>query len=175
MLIRKKIEIAAVLTAAVVFLGACAEKALKMEPVATSESPVEQVSRLDKDIGNARNNQLNVLTPTWFSKAEASLYEAKKGLELEAELSEILRNVAYGRAHLHRAKEVGNLVRTELSGVIKARDLARAAGATNLVGDYAEAEEQFLELTKAIEKNNLRWAQKNRVKVIRTFDELENF
>lgn len=173
MLIRKKIEIAAVLTAAVCFLGACAEKALKMEPVATSESPVEQVNRLDKDIGNARNNQLNVLAPTWFSKAETSLYEAKKGLELEAELSEILKNVAYGRAHLQRAKEVGNLVRTELSGVIKARDLARAAGATNLGGDYAEAEEQFLELTKAIEKNNLRWAQKNRVKVIRTFDELE--
>ena len=173
MLDRKKIGIAAVLTAAVCFLGACAGKALKMEPVATSESPVEQVNRLDKDIGNARNNQLNVLAPTWFSKAETSLYEAKKGLGLEAELSEILKNVAYGRAHLQRAKEVGNLVRTELSGVIKARDLARAAGATNLGGDYAEAEEQFLELTKAIEKNNLRWAQKNRVKVIRTFDELE--
>lgn len=173
MLVRKKIEIAAVLTAAVCFLGACAGKPLKMEPVATSEGPVEQVNRLDKDIGNARNNQLNVLAPTWFAKAETSLYEAKKALELEDKLSEILKKIASGRAHLQRAKEVGNLVRTELSGVIKARDRARAAGATNLGEDYAEAEEQFLELTKAIEKNNLRWAQKNRVEVIRTFDELE--
>jgi len=173
MLVRKKIEIAAVLTAAVCFLGACAEKALKMEPVAISESPVEQVNRLDKDIGNARNNQLNVLAPTWFSKAETSLYEAKKALELEDELSEILKKIASGRAHLQRAKVVGNLVRTELSGVIKARDRARAAGATNLGEDYAQAEEQFLDLTKAIEKNNLRWARKNRAKLIRTFDELE--
>ena len=173
MLDRKKIGVAAVLTAAVCLLGACAGKTLKKEPVATLENAAEQVNRLDKDIGNARNNQLNVLAPTWFGKAETSLYEAKKALELEDEPSEISKNVAYGQAHLQRAKELGNLARTELSGVIKARDLARAAGAINLGEDYAKAEEQFLDLTKAIEKNNLRWARKNRAKVIKTFDELE--
>ena len=173
MLVRKTMGITAAFTAAVCLLAACAGKTVKVEPVATSENTVEQVNRLDKDIGNARNNQLNVLAPAWFGKAETSLYEAKKGLELEDELSEISKNVAYGRAHLERAQEVGNLVRTELAGVIKARDLARAAGATSLGEDYAKAEEQFLELTRAIEKNNLRWARKQRAKLIRAFDELE--
>ena len=173
MLVRKKIEIMAVLIVAVCFLSACAGTTLKMESVAASEKPVEQVTRLDKDIGNARNNQLNVLAPTWFGKAEASLNQAKKGLEDEDELAEVLKNIAYGQAHLQRAKEAGNLVRTELTDVIKSRGLARAAGATNFGEDYAEAEEQFFKLTRAIEKNDLRWARKNKEKVITTFDELE--
>ena len=90
MLVKKSIGIAAALTAVVCLLAACAGKTVKVEPAATSENPVEQVNRLDKDIGNARNNQLNVLAPTWFGKAETSLYEAKKALELEDKLSEIL-------------------------------------------------------------------------------------
>jgi outer membrane protein OmpA-like peptidoglycan-associated protein len=173
MLVRKKIGIMAVLIVAVCLLSACAGTTLKMESVAASEKPVEQVNRLDKEIGNARNNQLNVLAPTWFGKAEASLNQAKKGLEDEDELVEVLKNIAYGQAHLQRAKEAGNLVRTELRNVIKSRGLARAAGATNFGEDYAKAEEQFFKLTRAIEKNDLRWARKNKEKVIKTFNELE--
>lgn len=173
MLVRKKIGIMAVLIVAVCFLSACAGTTLKMESIAASEKPVEQVSRLDKEIGKARNNQLNVLAPTWFGKAEASLNQAKKGLEDEDELVEVLKNIAYGQAHLQRAKEAGNLVRTELRDVIKSRGLARAAGATNFGEDYAKAEEQFFKLTRAIEKNDLRWARKNKEKVIKTFNELE--
>lgn len=173
MLVRKKIGIMAVLIVAVCFLSACAGTTLKMESIAASEKPVEQVSRLDKEIGKARNNQLNVLAPTWFGKAEASLNQAKKGLEDEDELVEVLKNIAYGQAHLQRAKEAGNLVRTELRNVIKSRGLARAAGATNFGEDYAKAEEQFFKLTRAIEKNDLRWARKNKEKVIKTFNKLE--
>ncbi|HUT69765.1 MAG TPA: OmpA family protein [Desulfatiglandales bacterium] len=173
MLVREKTGIAVVLMAAVCFLGGCAGKGFPTEPAAASEKPVEQVNRLEKDIDNGRDKQLNVLAPTWFSKAEISLYEAKKGLELEDELSDILKNVTYGRAHLQRAQEAGNVAREEFPDVIEARDLARAAGAANMGEDYVKAEEQFLELTRAIEKDNLRWARKNRAKVVRAFDELE--
>lgn len=173
MLVREKTGFAVVLMAAVCFLGGCAGKGLPTEPVAASDKPVEQVNRLEKDIDNGRDKQLNVLAPTWFSKAETSLYEAKKSLELEDELSDVLKNVTYGRAHLQRAQEAGNVARAEFPDVIEARDLARAAGATNMGEDYAKAEEQFLELMRAIEKNNLMWARKNRATVVRAFDELE--
>jgi OOP family OmpA-OmpF porin len=173
MLVNERIGIVLVLMAAVCLLGGCAGKGLPTEPVAAPEKPVEQVNRLEKEIDNGRNKQLNVLAPTWFSKAETSLYEAKKGLELEDELSDILKNVTYGRAHLQRAQEAGNVAREEFPDVIKARDLARAAGATNMGEDYAKAEEEFLELMRAIEKNNLNWARKNRAKVVRAFDQLE--
>ena len=173
MLASRSIATIAVLTAALCLLGACAGRTLRTEPVTISQDPAEEVNRLDKDISKARNNQLNVLAPESFGKADASLYRAKKGLEFKDDPSKILKNVAYGRAQLQRAKELGDLVRTELADVIKARDLARAAGAANLGEDYAEAEEQFLKLTRAVEKDNLELARKNRLKVIRAFDELE--
>lgn len=170
---RRKNGIMVVLAAAACFLCACAGGTVKVEPIATSQKPVEQVSRLDKEISDARNNQLNILAPTWFARAEDSLNKARECLKNEDELSEVLKNVTYGRAHLQRAKDVGNLVRTALTDVIKARDLARAAGATNLGEDYVEAEEQFFKLVKAIEKNNQRWARNNKATVISTFNELE--
>jgi len=173
MLIRKKIGIMAVLTVLVCFLGACAGSKLHVAPIVTSEDPIEQVNSLDKDIAKARKNQLNVLSPTWFGKAETSLFEAKKRLKSGDKPSEILQKVNYGRAQLQRAEDMGKRVRTALIDVIKARERARVAGATNFRKDYSEADEKFLELTKAIEKNNLRWALKNRAKVIRDFDELE--
>jgi outer membrane protein OmpA-like peptidoglycan-associated protein len=173
MLIREKIGIMAVLTVLVCFLGACAGSKLQVAPITTLEDPIEQVNNLDKDIAKARKNRLNVLSPTWFGKAETSLFEAKKGLKSGDKPSEILQKVNYGRAQLQRAEDMGKRVRTALIDVIKARERARVAGATNFRKDYSEADEKFLELTKAIEKNNLRWALKNRAKVIRDFDELE--
>ena len=125
MLVKERIGIVLVLMVSVCLLGSCAGKGLPTEPLAAPEKPVEQVNRLEKEIDNGRDKQLNVLAPTWFSKAETSLYEAKKGLELEDELSDVLKNVTYGRAHLQRAQEAGSVAREEFSDVIKARDLAR--------------------------------------------------
>jgi len=173
MLISKKIGNMAMLTAAVCFLGACAASKLQVAPITMSEDPIGQVNRLDQDIANARMNQLNVLSPSWFGKAEASLFGAKKGLKSGDRPSEFLQKVNYGQAQLQRAEDTGKRVRAALSDVIKARERAQAAGASNFKEDYAEADEQFLELTKAIEKNNLPWALKNRGKVIRAFDMLE--
>ncbi|NIQ88833.1 MAG: DUF4398 domain-containing protein, partial [Deltaproteobacteria bacterium] len=68
---------------------------------------------------------------------------------------------------------MAQVARTTLPNAIKARELARAAGATNLGADYVRAEEQFLKLTKAIENNDLKYAQNNRVKVAAAFDQLE--
>jgi hypothetical protein len=79
MLVKEKRGIVLVLMAAVFLLSGCAGKGLPTEPLAAPEKPVEQVNRLEKEIDNGRDKQLNVLAPTWFSKAEKSLYEAKKG------------------------------------------------------------------------------------------------
>jgi len=68
---------------------------------------------------------------------------------------------------------MAQVARTTLPNAIKARELARAAGATNLGADYVRAEEQFLKLTKAIENNDLKYAQNNGEKVAAAFDQLE--
>ena len=173
MLMKKGIAILVGLTAAVFFLTGCGGPRLKVEPIPTSENPSDRVNGLQKAIDGAKKEQVNVLSPSWFARSEQSLENAREGLDHGEALSKILLEVAYGKAQLHRAEEMAQVARTALPDAIKARDRAIAAGAPALGRDYATAEEQFLDLTRAIENNNLEWAQKNRLRVTRAFDELE--
>ena len=154
-------------------LVACAGHQLELQPIAKSENPQELINQSENDVALARKNQVNVLAPTWFAKAESSLKDAKKGLDQGDQLSEITENIATGRAELRRAKEFAKISRTTLPAAIKSRDLARTAGATTLGKEYAEVEERFLGLTEAIEKNNLEYAQRNQAAVIEQFRQLE--
>ena len=159
----------AMLSAVVFSLLACAGPQLEVVPIAKSENPQELINQLDNDIALARKNQLNVLAPTWFERAESSLNTAKKGLEKGDLLSEILDNIATGRAQLRRAEEIAKVSQTTLPNAIKARDMAREAGATNLGEEYADAEGRFIGLTRAIEDNNLNYAQRNQARVAERF------
>ena len=161
------------LMAAVLMLLACAGQQLEVKPISKSENPQELINQLDNDIALAYKNQLNVLAPTWFGRANSSLNEAKKGLEEGDQLSEILENIATGRAQLVRAEEIARVSKTTLPIAIKARNLARDAGATTLGKEYIDAEEQFLNLTRSIEDNNLNYAQRSQARVAERFRELE--
>lgn len=172
---RKNIEIilVAMIAATTWLLSSCGGSQVKMEDLAKTLNPAEEVNLFDSDIANARKDQLNVLAPTSFASAEAYLNDAKEALQGGDELSEITENISSGRFELERAQEMAKVARTTLPNAIKARELARTAGATSLGEDYVNAEEQFLKLTKAIENNDLKYAQNNRHKVAAAFDELE--
>ena len=170
---RKKISIMAALIIALFFLSACGGSNLKVKQISMSENPTEQINRLDNDLRNARNNQINVLSPQWFAKAEKSFNNAVKDRNRGAALSDILRNIAESRAQLKRAEEFAKITSTSLSKVIKRRKLARASGATKMGKDYVKAEGQFLDLMRAVENNNLKSARKNEAKVISAFRQLE--
>jgi outer membrane protein OmpA-like peptidoglycan-associated protein len=172
MVIRKSIGIVAVI-AAVCFLASCAGSPSKVGPVVSLGDPMERVNLLDKEIGNARNNQVNILAPTSFVRAEAFLAESKKGLNRGDEPSVILQNVENGRAQLKIAEGMSKRVRDVLPDLIKARDLARASGGINFGVEYAELEKQFLELTKEVEIGDLSRARKNQPKVAVRFRRLE--
>jgi outer membrane protein OmpA-like peptidoglycan-associated protein len=155
------------------FVGACTSTSLNVKPVGESKNPTDQINRLENDIAAAYKNQLNVLAPTWFAKAESSLSQAKKGLEKGVELSEILNNIAEGQAQLKKAEEITRVTRTTMADVIKSRDLARQAGAAKLGYDYTDAEQAFLSLTKAIERGDLAYAEKRKAGLAETFRSLE--
>jgi len=155
------------------FVGACTSTKLEVKPVAEAENPTDQINRLENDLAAAYKNQLNVLAPTWFAKAESSLGKAKKGLEKGEELSEILRNTAERQAHLLKAEEITKVTRTTLADLIKSRDLARQAGAAKLGYDYTDAEQTFLSLTSAIERGDLAYAEKRKTGLTETFRSLE--
>ena len=166
------ITILTLMTLAVFSLLACAGTQTSVQSISKSANPTDVVNEFDGEIATARKNQLNVLSPDWFSEAEASLTSAKKALNKGDEISEIIENVAEGRAQLKRAEEMAQVARTTLPELIKSREMARAAGATK-INDYARAEDDFLILTKAIEDNNLRLAQRERGRVSKDFRALE--
>jgi len=172
--LRNKIKLVRIILPAVIWsLLACAGHQLEVEPISKSENPQELINKLDNDIALARKNQINVLAPTWFERAESSLNAAKKGLEKGDLLSEIFDNIAVGRAQLRQAEEIAKVSRTTLPNAIKARNMARNAGATNLGADYADAEDRFIGLTQAIEDNNLNYAQRSQPRVVEQFRVLE--
>ncbi len=161
------------LPAVILVMVSCAGQQLEVKPISKSENPQELINQLDNDIALAYKNQLNVLAPTWFERANSSLNDAKKGLEEGDQLSKILEDIATGRAQLVRAEEIAKVSKTTLPNAIKARNLARAAGATALGKAYADTEERFLDLSRAIEDNNLNYAQRSQARVAEQFRELE--
>jgi outer membrane protein OmpA-like peptidoglycan-associated protein len=156
-----------------VLFSACGGRQLEVESIPRTEHPQELINDLDSEIALARNEKINVLSPTWFAKAESSLDEAKRLLQQGAELSKIFDQIATGRAELNRAKKIAEVSKVSLAEVIQGRELARRAGATELGQDYEAAEEAFLGLTRAIEKENLGYAQRNQAAVTEQFRQLE--
>ena len=155
------------------FVASCSTTKLDVKPISKSENPTDQINRLENDLAGAYKNQLNVLAPTWFAKAESSLNQAKKGLEKGEELSKILDNIAEGQAQLQKAEEITKVTRTTLADLIKSRDLARQAGAAKLGYDYTNAEQTFLSLTEAIEKGDLAYAERRKAGLAETYRSLE--
>ena len=153
-------------------LAACAGTQPDLQPIPKSANPTDVVNEFDGEIATARKNLLNVLSPDWFGKAEESLSRAKEDLSKGDEISGIMHNVAQGRAQLKKADEMAQIARVSLPEVIKSREMARAAGATQLTG-YTGVENSFLTLTKAIEENNLRLAQRGSKRVSQDYRALE--
>jgi outer membrane protein OmpA-like peptidoglycan-associated protein len=136
-------------------------------------NPGKLVDQLQADLMTARSNQLDVLAPTWFNKAQDLFEKAKRALEKGDELSDITKYLAEARLSLNKAEEMAKIAQTILGDTIQARQKALAAGAEKLGEPYADTEKQYLKLTRAIEKNNTRYAQENAIKVQVAFRELE--
>ena len=137
------------------------------------DNPAELVNRLSGEISEARMAQVNLLSPAWFKRAEAAFFSAQEDLAKGNAIADIRASVMEARANLVKAQEIAAISRTTLAGTLEARDLARSAGATNFEEAYQQVENDFLNLTRAIERDNLSYAQKNREKVSGRYRELE--
>ncbi len=157
----------------VLFLSACGGHPPTLSTVVENKDPVEQLVSLNSDLDTARQENLNVLSPRSFAKAERLYQEAQDMLERETDLSEILLKITAGRVELQRCAQTAQIARTVLADVIKVRELALASGAADLGSEFTATEDRFLRLTRAIEDNDLDSAQKDKAKVFDAFDHLE--
>ena len=156
--------------ALLMLLAACAGKPQKLKQV--YDDPNVMVGSFEREIANARSNQLDLLAPTWFGKAEDSLKDAKVALAKKADVSLIAGEVSRGRAELEKAREIADVARSSLADVIQRREMARKAGATQLSG-YGGTEEDFQRLIREIERENLGYVNRNKNEVAESYHKLE--
>ncbi len=156
-----------------IILTGCSGPNLKVAPVAISDNPSSKIFELEETLATGRTQQINVLSPSWYAKADIYLDKARYGLANNDSVAKILQNVAYGHASFDRAKEYALIAQSAISQAIRARELANAAGAASLGDDYQRMEDQFIALTTDIEDNNLTRAEKNEGKVAKGFADLE--
>ncbi|MGA9478269.1 MAG: hypothetical protein WBV21_10835, partial [Desulfobacterales bacterium] len=165
-----RLRLAAFIWAVSILVAACSAGRQDVRP--DVDNPRGLVNGFERLVVNARTNQVNLLAPFWFSKAEESLADAQKALAEQAEISRIAEYVSIGQSQLKKAEEVAAVARTSMADVIKRREMARKAGAAELEG-YPQTERSFFRLTKEIENNNLDYALRNKEKVKNSFRDLE--
>lgn len=156
-----------------IVLTGCSGPNLKVAPVAISDNPSSKIFELQETLATGRTQQINVLSPSWYAKADIYLDKARYGLANNDSVAEILQNVAYGHASFDKAKGYALIAQSAISQAIRARELANVAGAASLGDDYQQMEDQFIALTTDIEDNNLTHAEKNEAKVAKGFADLE--
>ncbi len=154
-------------------LGACAGPRQMVEPVSVPKDPAAAAAQLEAKIGEARQNQVNVLSPGWFAKAEKSLSDVKKAMESKSEVSRISDAASRGLTEITQAEETGRIARTVIPDAIEARRLARMAGATSFNEEYSDVERRFLGLTRDVENNDLKGAKRDQKSVVTAFHDLE--
>jgi OOP family OmpA-OmpF porin len=152
------------------FIGACATT----QPTGVSTgNPEKLVSQLETALAKARVNQVDVLAPGLFEEAQSAFNKAQKALDGGAKLSAIGQYVTAGNTSLKKAEEIAQVSRTILGETNKAREKALKVGADKLGKPYMEVNEQYLKLTKAIENDNLSYAQANAANVQAAFRDVE--
>jgi OmpA-OmpF porin, OOP family len=139
-------------TSVALFLGACAHD-VKPADIPATANPVAEVDSLGASLDTARTQQVDVLAPENFKKAEKSFKEAQERRSKGKKGEKILESVGYGRAYLQRAEVAAQRSRTQLADVLKARDLAVVNGANNLHDDRVKLDKKLKNYTERIEEN----------------------
>jgi outer membrane protein OmpA-like peptidoglycan-associated protein len=150
--------------------GACATPSPQS---ASSGNPNQQVRQLEAALAAAKSNQVHILAPGLYSKAQVEFMKAKQALDKGAKLSDIAGHVTEGSTTLEKAKEIAQVSRTILGQTNDARAKALKVDADKLGERYNQVEKQYMNLTKAIENDNLSYAQKNAAKVQAAFRDVE--
>jgi OOP family OmpA-OmpF porin len=156
-----------------IFLAACAAEPLKVEPIAKSENPSAMMEKLGQGLAAARQNRVDLFSPTWFSAAQMSYTKARQGIEKGTELAGILENIATGQAQLQQALKNADRFKSKLDEVIKSRDAAVAAKASQYGKEFKKLEGEFRELAKAMEENDAGYVRGHEKKLDAAYRNLE--
>lgn len=137
-------------------LFSCNQTSLNVNPIAGNEHPADLLSKLGKSLAIAKENHVDELSPTWFSKAKASYNKSKNKLKQGGKLSAIMDNIALGNAQLDQAEKYAESSRAHLKDLINSRNAAYKSRANRFKYEFTGLEDKFRNLTEAVEDNNIK-------------------
>lgn len=168
-------------------LLACASGERKVDNLtvapSASDNPADELALLDKELTTAREQNVPVLSPTWYRSAEHSCDRARTARENGRSQETIFTEIAQCRAQIERAKEAAKVSQKVLGEVLEQRKTAwagyhaaEAAGATGLkeVSEgLMDADEHLSDLAVAVEDNNAEKAAKEKNDVIAEYRHMQ--
>ncbi|MGK5083699.1 OmpA family protein [Bdellovibrionota bacterium FG-1] len=159
---------------ALLTLYGCAGESIRVSEFPTSADPSVEIARLDKDMGEALNAQVDVTAPVHFRSANSALKKAQDRRASNDSNQDILKKVAEGDAYLARAREKAAITEAALDPIIATRGHALAAKADRTAEkDFASADEELLRTTMNIEKGNTSIDEKTRGELLAKYKKLE--
>jgi hypothetical protein len=159
----------AALLGSLVVLAACSGPQLKLEPIPVTANPTVEADKLAAELDAARQRELDAFAPLWFGRAEDSLADARSGIQRRGQMATIFESLSRGRAELARAGQAAQITRAALPEAVKAREDARAAGAATRGQAYVDAETLFRRLARAVEEDNVNYAQRRQPESVEAF------
>lgn len=147
---------------------------IPIERIPNTHNPSTEIEKLERGLFEAQNQQISILSPQYFRDAKEALREAKKSRAEDKKNEVILDYVAIGQGNLKLAKERSLVAAAALESVLAAREAAMTADAPLLAeADFKDADTALMEVTGAIEHNNLTPAEKHKTELIQTYSQLE--
>lgn len=152
----------------------CASKPPQYTEISPSANPTMEIQRTEEMIRDARNKQVDVLSPDNFNNASKALDKAISKKDSGSDNATVLEQVAYARGWLNEANSKAEIANTSMKEIADARAGAQRAGAPQLFSkEWSKAGRDLESVTSAIEKGNLSPAEKNGADLTARYRELE--
>ncbi len=138
------------------FFAACSSTP-EIQEFPRDANPTEEIESLQGNLENARQDQVNVLSPDKFEKAEKQLEEAKEARDDNKDNEDILKEVALGNAWLLQAIGVARTGADTIPEIVDVRKRTLEAEAPEYSGELLkEADEKLIDIAKDFEDGNFK-------------------
>lgn len=160
--------------AATAFVVACASKPTSRPSLSASANATNEIATTERMIEDARQQQIDVLSPRNFKDAEKSLAKAKKMKEKDKSNESIIEELADAQGWLQDAKAKAEVARASMKDITTAREDAMRAGAPqHLEKEWRKTEKDLEQITKKIEGGDLKLADREGAEITARYKDLE--
>jgi OmpA-OmpF porin, OOP family len=156
------------------FLVACSTTPPNVQDLPVTANPTEEIKNLEENLAQAHDEQVYVLSPDNYKKAEKQLKEAKEARGDNKSNEEILKEVSLGNAWLTEANKVAKAGADALPEVVevRARALEYRAG-THANDQLKKADKKLSDFGEDFEDGDYAISDKDRQDLLNRYMEIE--